>query len=141
MRLIDADDLVIRVGAYCLNDVITTREALIFKAIITGAPTVKSYDVEMVFSHGLGIKFHNVPDMMEGESAFGNNFKRICGENGITIKEVAEGTGIPKNTLYNIVKRNTKRPRGDVVQKVFEYLQSKVPELTIDDLMKEEENV
>lgn len=145
MRLIDADDLFIRVGAYCLNDVISTREALLFKGIIRETPTIESYDVEMQFSQGLGVKFHHVPCMMEDESAFGYNFKRVCHKNGITIKEVAEGTGIPKTTLYNITKRNTHNPRNGLIEKVFCYLKERVPDLTMDDLCgstdKEEENV
>lgn len=60
--------------------------------------------------------------------AFGYKLKQICKDNGITIKEVAENTGIPSRTLYNITKRNTKKPRGDVQEKVFNYLDKRVEE-------------
>ena len=72
---------------------------------------------------------------------FGNIFKAICVENNITIKEVAEATGIPKNTLYNMTKRNTKKPRGDTVERVLDYLQRRVPELTVETVIPIDEIV
>lgn len=62
---------------------------------------------------------------------FGYNFKRICEENNITIKEVHEETGIPLNSLYSITKRKTREPRDVAIkEKVFSYLKGKIPELT-----------
>lgn len=62
---------------------------------------------------------------------FGYNFKRICEENGITIKEVHEATEIPLNTLYSITKRKTREPRDqEIKEKVFDYLKTRVPDLT-----------
>lgn len=65
MRLIDADKLRVLVGAHCLNENITLKEALLFKHIIETAPTVESYDVSF-HVNGLGnLKFHHVPSMMK----------------------------------------------------------------------------
>ena len=72
---------------------------------------------------------------------FGNIFKAICVENNITIKEVAEATGISQNTLYNMTKRNTKKPRGDKVERVLDYLQRRVPELTVETVIPIDEIV
>lgn len=65
----------------------------------------------------------------EKKLRFGYNFKRICRENDIPISAVAESTGIPSRTLYNIANRNTKKPRGDVMEKIVKDLQEKKPEL------------
>ena len=67
----------------------------------------------------------------EKKLRFGYNFKRICKENGIPISAVAESTGIPSRTLYNIANRNTKKPRGDVMEKIVKDLQKKLPELEL----------
>ena len=64
IRLIDAHDLWVRVGAVCLNEEITTEEALCFKKIIESTPTVESHDIKMELSGGMNICFHHVPSMM-----------------------------------------------------------------------------
>lgn len=71
----------------------------------------------------------------EEKLSFGYNFKRLCDEHKIAIVDVAKGTGIPKTTLYNIADRKTKRPRGDVMEKVLKYMQKKVPTLTMGDFL------
>lgn len=64
IRLIDAHDLWVRVGAVCLNEEITTEEELRFKKIIESTPTVESHDIKIELSDGLNICFHHVPSMM-----------------------------------------------------------------------------
>ena len=67
----------------------------------------------------------------EKKLRFGYNFKRICKENDVHISDVAESTGIPSRTLYNIANRNTKKPRGDVMEKIVKDLQKRLPELNL----------
>ena len=64
-------------------------------------------------------------------STFGFNLAKVCKENNIKIRDVANGTGISEHTIYNITKRGTKKPRGNTVQKVFDYLKERVPDLTM----------
>lgn len=81
--------------------------------------------------------------MVDSEKlSFGYNFKRICKENGIKIKEVHEGTKIPLNTLYSITKRKTKMPTADVKHKIMSYLQKRIPGFTWNDFYQsnDEEN-
>ena len=71
---------------------------------------------------------------------FGNNLKKICKENAIAISEIVEATGISKNTLYSITKRGTTKPSGDLTERVFDYLQTRVEGLTMEDLLGKENN-
>ena len=65
MRLIDADVLFRRVGADCLNEQITLKEALILKKFIEEAPTVEAHHIKMELGEGLNICFCHVPSMMK----------------------------------------------------------------------------
>lgn len=80
----------------------------------------------------------NGKDKDKSTPHFGNNMKKICKEHRITLADVADGTGIARSSIYNITKRNTKKPRGDKVQRIFAYLKERVPDLTMEDLMKGE---
>ncbi len=46
----------------------------------------------------------------------GTKIKELIKERKITIKQLAELTDIPVNTLYSIIKRDSERVRADTVQ-------------------------
>lgn len=46
----------------------------------------------------------------------GTRIKELIKERRITIKQLAELTGIPVNTLYSIIKRDSERVRAETVQ-------------------------
>ena len=78
----------------------------------------------------LGVSVDELLTYKETEKGFGAKLLTVCKENGITIKEVSEGTGIPKNTLYNITKRDTKYPQNGIQEKVVNYLETRIPNIT-----------
>ena len=49
---------------------------------------------------------------------FGNRLKEILKEKDMTIKELAEKSGISINTLYSITKRDTQIPTPDIIRKI-----------------------
>ena len=64
-RLLNADDLIIRIGAACLNDELSIKDALLVKGIIEQAPTVEWKPIRF-YVNGLGdLKFIHVPDLMD----------------------------------------------------------------------------
>lgn len=52
----------------------------------------------------------------------GTRLKQIIKDKNMTIKQLAEITGIPVNTLYSIVKRDSDRVRAKTVQALAEAL-------------------
>ena len=48
----------------------------------------------------------------------GTAIKEIAKEKGISLKKLAEKSGVPYNTLYSITKRNSKRVQIDIIQKL-----------------------
>lgn len=53
---------------------------------------------------------------------FGKRLKEILKNKGITIKELAELTGISINTLYSITKRDTLMPDIEIIEKIVSAL-------------------
>lgn len=53
---------------------------------------------------------------------FGNRLKELLKEKGMTIKELAEISGISINTLYSITKRDTQIPSSDIINKIADAL-------------------
>lgn len=49
---------------------------------------------------------------------FGIKLKKILKEKGLTIKELAELSGISINTLYSITKRDTEIPTREIIDKI-----------------------
>lgn len=58
-----------------------------------------------------------------------NNISKIFGERLLTIREVAEASGISKSTLTLIYYRKTKGIRFETVEKLCNYLQLPMSEL------------
>ena len=52
----------------------------------------------------------------------GTRLKQIIKEINMTIKQLAEITGIPVNTLYSIVKRDSDRVRANTIQALADAL-------------------
>lgn len=66
---------------------------------------------------------------------FGINLKRILKEKGLTIKELAEISGVSVNTLYSITKRDTEVPTPEIIDKIVNALKiNRTDLLTFDDL-------
>lgn len=66
---------------------------------------------------------------------FGINLKRILKEKGLTIKELAEISGVSINTLYSITKRDTEIPTPEIIDKIVNALKIKETDLlTFEDL-------
>lgn len=53
----------------------------------------------------------------------GLRLKEISKQKGITIKYISEKTGIPVNTLYSIIKRDSARVSTETIQAIAEVLQ------------------
>lgn len=68
---------------------------------------------------------------------FGANLKILLKEKGITIKELSEVTGISKNTLYSITKRDTRLPNDEIISKIAKALNMEYGELLTYDEMKQ----
>lgn len=120
-RLINANDLILRIGASCLNDEISIEEAKHFKDIVEQTPTVEVADVNM-----------------SGKKGFGKNLKKICAENGISIVEISKGADVPVQTLYAQTKRESTRASYKTETKVFNYLKTRIPGLTMEELFSTE---
>lgn len=72
---------------------------------------------------------------------FGNRLKDILRKKGITIKELAEASGISLNTLYSITKRDTQLPSQEIISKIANALGIEESELlTFDDVRQEIKN-
>ncbi len=66
---------------------------------------------------------------------FGINLKKILKEKGLTIKELAEISGVSINTLYSITKRDTEIPTPEIIKKIANALNIKESDLlTYEDL-------
>lgn len=52
----------------------------------------------------------------------GSKIKQVIKEKNMTIKQIAEKTGIPVNTLYSIIKRDSERVRPETVQALADVL-------------------
>lgn len=66
---------------------------------------------------------------------FGINLKRILKEKGLTIKELAEISGVSVNTLYSITKRDTEVPTPEIIDKIVNALKiNRTDLLTFEDL-------
>lgn len=48
----------------------------------------------------------------------GQRIKDLTKERGITLKELAEKSGISYNTIYSITKRDSKRVQGEILQRL-----------------------
>ena len=59
----------------------------------------------------------------------GSNLKKILKEKHITIKQLAEGTGISVNTLYSITKRDSKRVNEGHIATIAKFLMVSPEEL------------
>lgn len=46
----------------------------------------------------------------------GQRIKELTKERGITLKELAEKSGVSYNTIYSITKRDSKRVQGEILQ-------------------------
>lgn len=62
----------------------------------------------------------------------GKNMKRILAEKGITIKTLSETSGIPKNTLYSITKRDSSDVTSSVLTAIAQALDVSPYDLTVD---------
>lgn len=48
----------------------------------------------------------------------GQRIKDLTKEQGITLKELAEKSGVSYNTIYSITKRDSKRVQGEILQRL-----------------------
>lgn len=48
----------------------------------------------------------------------GQRIKELTKERGITLKELAEKSGVSYNTIYSITKRDSNRVQGEILQRV-----------------------
>lgn len=117
-RMVYENELLLKIGAECLNENITLEEALRFKDIVKQTPTAK--------------------ETYYGKKGFGKNLKRICVENGIRMTEISKGADIPVQTLYAITKRSSQSASIKTKTKVFNYLKTRIPELTTEELFTTE---
>lgn len=62
----------------------------------------------------------------------GINLKRILAEKKMTIKELAENSGIPINTLYSITKRDSESVNSSILTKIAKELDVSPFDLTVD---------
>lgn len=67
---------------------------------------------------------------------FGAKLKTLLKEKKMTIKELSEATGISKNTLYSITKRDTRLPSDKIIIKIANALDMDYAELVSLDDMK-----
>lgn len=66
---------------------------------------------------------------------FGIKLKALLKEKNMTIKELSDITGISKNTLYSITKRDTRAPRIEIIEKIAAALNIDSEELlSLDDI-------
>lgn len=69
---------------------------------------------------------------------FGNRLKELLKEKGMTIKELAELSGISINTLYSMTKRDTQLPSPDIIHKIAMVLSVEETNLlTLDDITQQ----
>lgn len=67
---------------------------------------------------------------------FGQELKNILKKHNMTIKELAEVTGISLNTLYSITKRDSENVRFDIYLKIAEALQIPLEELIDEEIIR-----
>lgn len=66
----------------------------------------------------------------------GQRIKELTKERGITLKELAEKSGVSYNTIYSITKRDSNRVQGEILQRVSAALDVSPSELIGTDVKK-----
>lgn len=81
--------------------------------------------------------------------AIGSRLKEILKEKKMTIAELSEKSGVPKNTLYAITKRDSEYVRLYTLEKIAQVLNVKVtdiiegstvPDTLMEDILAEQDN-
>ena len=60
---------------------------------------------------------------------FGDKLRRLMQEKQISVTELAEASGVNRNTLYSYLRRNTKKPDPAVLEKIAPVLGASAPTL------------
>lgn len=60
---------------------------------------------------------------------FGDRLRRLLQEKGMSVTELAEASGVNRNTLYSYLRRNTRKPDPVVLEKIAPVLGTSVVSL------------
>lgn len=63
--------------------------------------------------------------------AIGKRLKELLKQHGMTVRELAEKSGVSENTLYAIIKRDNKTLNPDIAAKISEALQVSIDQIIL----------